>query len=64
MFVERALKQLQQGEELLTHVALLMAHLGLSKKINLVDIPERLVEVKFKPSWDWNRLDRLVYYLA
>ncbi|XWS12144.1 hypothetical protein CRYUN_Cryun37aG0064700 [Craigia yunnanensis] len=57
-------RQLQQGEELLTHVALLMAHLGLSKKINLVDIPERLTEVKFKPSWDWNRLDRLVYYLA
>ncbi|XP_022714548.1 uncharacterized protein LOC111274182 [Durio zibethinus] len=57
-------RQLQHGEELLTHVALLMAHLGLSKKINLVQLPPRLKDVEFKPSWDWNRLDRLAYYLA
>ncbi|XP_022720801.1 uncharacterized protein LOC111278440 [Durio zibethinus] len=57
-------KQLQHGEELLTNVALLMAHLGLSKKIELVDLPERLEAVHFKPSWYWNRLDRLAYYLA
>ncbi|XP_022714547.1 uncharacterized protein LOC111274181 [Durio zibethinus] len=57
-------RQLQQGEELLTHVALLMAHLGLSKKINLVPVPQRLTDVSFKPSWDWDRLDRLAYYLA
>ncbi|XP_021294681.1 uncharacterized protein LOC110424443 isoform X2 [Herrania umbratica] len=57
-------RQLQHGEELLTHVALLMAHLGLTRKINLVDLPQRLVDVDFKPSWYWNRLDRLAYYLA
>lgn len=57
-------KQLQQGEELLTHVALLMAHLGLSKKINLVELPERLKVAGFEPNWYWNRLDRLAYYLA
>ncbi|WRX27948.1 Protein of unknown function DUF594 - like 10 [Theobroma cacao] len=57
-------RQLQQGEELLTHVALLMAHLGLTRKINLVDLPERLEKVAFKPSWDWDKLERLAYYLA
>ncbi|WRX27540.1 Protein of unknown function DUF594 - like 10 [Theobroma cacao] len=57
-------RQLQQGEELLTHVALLMAHLGLTRKINLVDLPERLQKVDFQPSWYWDRLDRLAYYLA
>ncbi|KAK6264279.1 hypothetical protein SCA6_019713 [Theobroma cacao] len=57
-------RQLQQGEELLTHVALLMAHLGLTRKINLVDLPERLQKVDFEPSWYWDRLDRLAYYLA
>ncbi|EOY27247.1 Uncharacterized protein TCM_029134 [Theobroma cacao] len=57
-------RQLQQGEELLTHVALLMAHLGLTRKINLVDLPERLSQVAFKPSWDWDKLERLAYYLA
>ncbi|XVF27052.1 hypothetical protein REPUB_Repub14bG0073200 [Reevesia pubescens] len=57
-------RQLQKGEELLTHVALLMDHLGLTKKIHLVEIPERLQAVDFKPSWYWNRLDRLAYYLA
>ncbi|XWS16165.1 hypothetical protein CRYUN_Cryun34aG0061800 [Craigia yunnanensis] len=57
-------RQLQQGEELLTHVALLMAHLGLSRQIGLVELPERLRLVDFRPSWDWARLDRLAYYLA
>ncbi|XWS18817.1 hypothetical protein CRYUN_Cryun32bG0077600 [Craigia yunnanensis] len=35
-------KQLQQGDELLTHVALLMAHLGLSNKIDLAELPQRI----------------------
>ena len=56
--------QLRNGKELLTHVALLMAHLGLSKKIHLAELPERLKDVNFEPSWYWNKLDRLVYYLA
>ncbi|XVE78637.1 hypothetical protein DITRI_Ditri13aG0162300 [Diplodiscus trichospermus] len=49
-------RQLQHGEELLTHVALLMAHLGLTKKIHLADLPSRLEEIEFKPTWDWGRL--------
>ncbi|XVE78636.1 hypothetical protein DITRI_Ditri13aG0162200 [Diplodiscus trichospermus] len=62
-------KQLHHGEELLTHVALLMAHLGLTKKIHLADLPERLEYLfepeNFKPTWDWDKLDRqLAYYLA
>ncbi|XVF74325.1 hypothetical protein PTKIN_Ptkin13bG0101300 [Pterospermum kingtungense] len=57
-------RQLQQGEELLTHVALLMAHLGLTRKINMVELPTRLGDVGFKPTWFWDRLDRLAYYLA
>ncbi|XVE78634.1 hypothetical protein DITRI_Ditri13aG0162000 [Diplodiscus trichospermus] len=57
-------RQLQHGEELLTHVALLMAHLGLTKKINLADLPERLKDFNFNPTWYWNKLDRLAYYLA
>ncbi|XVF27072.1 hypothetical protein REPUB_Repub14bG0074900 [Reevesia pubescens] len=57
-------RQLQKGEELLTHVALLMCHLGLTKKIHLVEIPEILQAVEFKPTWYWNRLDLLAYYLA
>ncbi|KAH1066509.1 hypothetical protein J1N35_031496 [Gossypium stocksii] len=57
-------RQLQQGEELLTHVALLMAHLGLSKKIQMVSLPKRLHEVQYKPAFYWDRLDRLPSYLA
>ncbi|MBA0864970.1 hypothetical protein Goshw_007762 [Gossypium schwendimanii] len=57
-------RQLQQGEELLTHVALLMAHLGLSKKIQMVPLPKRLQEVDYEPSFYWDRLDRLPSYLA
>ncbi|KAK8584776.1 hypothetical protein V6N13_138724 [Hibiscus sabdariffa] len=57
-------KQLQHGEELLTHVALLMAHLGLSNKIEMAPLFGRLKDVDFKPSFYWNRLDRLASYLA
>ncbi|TYH70743.1 hypothetical protein ES332_D05G137500v1 [Gossypium tomentosum] len=57
-------RQLQQGEELLTHVALLMAHLGLSKKIQMVPLPKRLQEVEYEPTFYWDRLDRLPSYLA
>ncbi|MFQ6639051.1 hypothetical protein Gotur_016705 [Gossypium turneri] len=57
-------RQLQQGEELLTHVALLMAHLGLSKKIQMVPLPKRLQEVDYEPTFYWDRLDRLPSYLA
>ncbi|MBA0745383.1 hypothetical protein Gogos_007960 [Gossypium gossypioides] len=57
-------RQLQQGEELLTHVALLMAHLGLSKKIQMVPLPRRLQEVEYEPTFYWDRLDRLPSYLA
>ncbi|XVE78633.1 hypothetical protein DITRI_Ditri13aG0161900 [Diplodiscus trichospermus] len=57
--------QLQHGEELLTHVALLMAHLGLTKQIHLAEMPNRLKDVNFRPTWDWDRLEyRLAYYLA
>ncbi|KAB2081436.1 hypothetical protein ES319_A05G132200v1 [Gossypium barbadense] len=57
-------RQLQQGEELLTHVALLMAHLGLSKRIQMVPLPKKLQEVKYEPTFYWDRLDRLPSYLA
>ncbi|XP_022714544.1 uncharacterized protein LOC111274178 [Durio zibethinus] len=57
-------KHLKQGEESLTHVALLMAHFGLSKKIKFVPLPLRLEEVGFEPVWYWGNLDRLAYYLA
>ncbi|KAK6229239.1 hypothetical protein SCA6_018190 [Theobroma cacao] len=57
-------KQLKQGEELLTRVALLMAHLGLSKNIQMVDIPQDLDNAGYQPQWDWDNLDRLAYYMV
>ncbi|MBA0865470.1 hypothetical protein Goshw_012492 [Gossypium schwendimanii] len=55
-------RQLQQGEELLTRVALLMAHLGLSKNIQKVPLPKRLQEVQYEPTFYWDRLNRLPSY--
>ncbi|XP_022751551.1 uncharacterized protein LOC111300155 [Durio zibethinus] len=57
-------KQMKQGAELLTHVALLMAHLGLSKNISMVDLPSDLQEANYQPRWDWDKLDRMKYYLV
>ncbi|XWS27404.1 hypothetical protein CRYUN_Cryun26dG0112100 [Craigia yunnanensis] len=57
-------KQLKRGGELLTHIALLMAHLGLSKNISMVDLPPDLKAVNYQPRWDWDNLDRMVYYLV
>ncbi|MFQ6628229.1 hypothetical protein Gotur_007930, partial [Gossypium turneri] len=48
--------QLQHGEEFLTHVALLMAHLGLSKKIQMVPLPKMLEEADFEPTFHWDKL--------
>ncbi|PPR86491.1 hypothetical protein GOBAR_AA34203 [Gossypium barbadense] len=56
--------QLQHGEEFLTHVALLMAHLGLSKKIQMVPLPKMLEEADFEPTFHWDKLHRLTSYLA
>nr|KJB28277.1 hypothetical protein B456_005G039800 [Gossypium raimondii] len=56
--------QLQHGEEFLTHVALLMAHLGLSKRIQMVPLPKMLEEVDFEPNFHWDKLYRLTSYLA
>ncbi|XWS18802.1 hypothetical protein CRYUN_Cryun32bG0076100 [Craigia yunnanensis] len=58
--------QLRNGKELLTHIALLMAHLGLSKHIRMTDLPPQLMaeEDNYNPPWDWAELDRLAYYLA
>ncbi|MBA0820151.1 hypothetical protein Gohar_021241 [Gossypium harknessii] len=55
-------RPLQQGEELLTRVALLMAHLGLSKNIQKVPLPKRLQEVQYEPTFYWDRLNRLPSY--
>ncbi|MBA0623032.1 hypothetical protein Godav_008527 [Gossypium davidsonii] len=55
-------RQLQQGEELLTRVALLMAHLGLSKNIQKVPLPKRLQGVQYEPTFYWDRLNRLPSY--
>ncbi|MFQ6628228.1 hypothetical protein Gotur_007930 [Gossypium turneri] len=57
-------RQLQHGEEFLTHVALLMAHLGLSKRIQMVPLPKMLEEVDFEPNFHWDKLYRLTSYLA
>ncbi|TYI92112.1 hypothetical protein E1A91_D02G044600v1 [Gossypium mustelinum] len=56
--------QLQHGEEFLTHIALLMAHLGLSKKIQIVPLPKMLEEADFEPTFHWDKLHRLTSYLA
>ncbi|XVF74298.1 hypothetical protein PTKIN_Ptkin13bG0099000 [Pterospermum kingtungense] len=58
--------QLRHGKELLTHVALLMAHLGLSKHIRMTDLPPQLKAEgdNYNPPWNWDELDRLAYYLA
>ncbi|OMO70662.1 hypothetical protein CCACVL1_18718 [Corchorus capsularis] len=57
--------QLRHGKELLTHVALLMAHLGLSKHIRMTDPPPQLeAEDGYNPPWNWAELNRLAYYLA
>ncbi|MFQ6639054.1 hypothetical protein Gotur_015176 [Gossypium turneri] len=55
-------RQLQQGEELFTPVALLMAHLGLGKNIQKVPLPKRLQEVQYEPTFYWDRLNRLPSY--
>ncbi|GKV09964.1 hypothetical protein SLEP1_g21395 [Rubroshorea leprosula] len=58
--------QLRQGGELLTHVALLMAHLGLTKRIKIVtDYSHRLVHFDSALlGWNWEELSQLPYYLA
>ncbi|XVE88608.1 hypothetical protein DITRI_Ditri19aG0083000 [Diplodiscus trichospermus] len=58
--------QLRHGKELLTHVALLMAHLGLSKHIRMTDLPQQLEAEgeNYNPPWNWDELNRLAYYLA
>ncbi|XP_022714549.1 uncharacterized protein LOC111274183 [Durio zibethinus] len=57
--------QLRNGKELLTHVALLMAHFGLSKRIRMTDLPPQLeAQGNYNPPWNWAELNRLVYYLA
>ncbi|TYI38546.1 hypothetical protein ES332_A02G035900v1 [Gossypium tomentosum] len=57
-------RRLQHGDEFLTHVALLMAHLGLSKKIQMVPLPNMLKEADFGPTFHWDKLHLLLYYLA
>ncbi|XVF27086.1 hypothetical protein REPUB_Repub14bG0076200 [Reevesia pubescens] len=58
--------QLRNGKELLTHVALLMAHLGLSKHIRMTDLPPLLAAEgdNYNPPWKWDELNLLAYYLA
>lgn len=58
--------QLRNGKELLTHVALLMAHFGLSKHIRMTDLPLQLKAEgdNYNPPWNWDELNRLAYYLA
>ncbi|GLT61421.1 hypothetical protein SLA2020_341270 [Shorea laevis] len=53
--------QLRHGGELLTHVALLMAHLGLTEHILIVP-RQRAEEQSLK--WDWEQLSHISYYLA
>ncbi|GLT41840.1 hypothetical protein SLA2020_158750 [Shorea laevis] len=61
--------QLRHGGELLTYIALLMAHFGLTERVEIRDLTE---EEKSKlhhfattrRGWDWNRFSHLPYYLA
>ncbi|XP_022720750.1 uncharacterized protein LOC111278356 [Durio zibethinus] len=57
-------KQLKQSKELLTHVALLMAHLGLSRHIEMAELSDDLKSEHHKPPWRWDKLHQLAYYLA
>ncbi|GLT75587.1 hypothetical protein SLA2020_472990 [Shorea laevis] len=60
--------QMKNGKELLTHVALLMVHFGLTGHVQVVDIQSNQVE-PVKPQedrlspWDWE-LSHLAYYLV
>ncbi|GKV09834.1 hypothetical protein SLEP1_g21274 [Rubroshorea leprosula] len=52
---------LRHGGELLTHVALLMAHLGLTEHIRIVQKPSAEVQ---SLKWDWERHSHMSDYLA
>ncbi|GLT80797.1 hypothetical protein SLA2020_522170 [Shorea laevis] len=58
--------QLRYGGELLTYVALLMTHLGLTKRIEVVkSYSHQLVYFcSIILGWDWEKLSQLPYYLA
>ncbi|GLT41838.1 hypothetical protein SLA2020_158730 [Shorea laevis] len=53
--------QLRHGGELLTHVALLMAHLGLTENIRIVPQPSTEGQ---SLKWDWEELSHMSYYLV
>ncbi|KAK6264301.1 hypothetical protein SCA6_019735 [Theobroma cacao] len=54
--------QLGQGGELLTHVALLMAHLGLCKHLRMTKPPTD--HKVCMPCWDWDHLTQMASYFA
>ncbi|KAH1096278.1 hypothetical protein J1N35_013199 [Gossypium stocksii] len=56
-------RRLKHGDEFLTHVALLMAHLGLSKNIQMVPLSHMLKDAGFEPTFHWDKLHRLLFYL-
>ncbi|GKV09808.1 hypothetical protein SLEP1_g21248 [Rubroshorea leprosula] len=60
--------QLKNGGELLTHVALLMAHFGLAEHIEITtDEEDNSKLLRFDSTrlgWDWDQLSHLPYYLA
>ncbi|GLT41843.1 hypothetical protein SLA2020_158770 [Shorea laevis] len=60
--------QLKNGGELLTHVALLMAHFGLTEHIEITtDEEDNSKLLRFDNThlgWDWDQLSHLPYYLA
>ncbi|XVF27090.1 hypothetical protein REPUB_Repub14bG0076600 [Reevesia pubescens] len=52
--------QLGHGGELLSHVALLMAHFGLSKHLRMIKRPKD----QYESLWDWDNLSQIGSYLA
>ncbi|KAM7265371.1 hypothetical protein ACFE04_003054 [Oxalis oulophora] len=61
---EEHIQELNRGRELLTHVSLLMAHMGLTNKVQILEYE---LETEFgipPPPWNWNPLHQFTYYLS
>ncbi|KAM7253676.1 hypothetical protein ACFE04_021830 [Oxalis oulophora] len=58
------IQELRRGRELLSHVSLLMAHMGLTDKLQIVELPQDLPMLDDQPSWKWDSLRYLKHYLA
>ncbi|XP_021890662.1 LOW QUALITY PROTEIN: uncharacterized protein LOC110809210 [Carica papaya] len=57
-------QQLIHGKEFLTHVSLLMLHLGLSTQVRVAKFPTDLENNGYYPPWSWDDFSDLAYYVA